>query len=125
MTACAAALNSTQADAYLLAQEQYDSIITRLRAQQAQRMTHSELEQFLDHEGRELLRRMFQAHLDERGPGSVSEPVVDAQGREHTHQRLHSRSLKTIFPASYLKSSNERFPFRVIRLALTAAMLSP
>jgi hypothetical protein len=60
-------------------------------------MTHSELEQFLNLEGRELLRRLFQAHLDERSPGEVSEPVIDAQGQEHTHQRLHSRSLNTIF----------------------------
>lgn len=60
-------------------------------------MTHSELEQFLDFEGREMLRLMLQAHLDERSPGEVSEPVIDAQGQEHTHQRLHSRSLKTIF----------------------------
>jgi hypothetical protein len=97
MTAYAVALKPTQADAYLPAQEQFDSIITRLRAPQSQRMTHSELEQFLDLEGRELLRLMLQAHLDERGPGAVSEPVIDAQGQEHIHQRLHSRSLKTIF----------------------------
>jgi hypothetical protein len=97
MTACAAALKPAQADAYLPAQEQFDSIITRLRAPQSQRMTHSELEQFLNLEGRELLRLILQAHLDERGPGAVSEPVIDAQGQEHTHQRLHSRSLKTIF----------------------------
>jgi hypothetical protein len=27
----------------------------------------------------------------------LSIPVVDASGQEHTHQRLHSRSLRTIF----------------------------
>src|SRR5262249_22357394 len=97
MTACAAALKPAQADAYSSAQEQYDSIITHLHSTQAQRMTHRELEQFLDLEGRELLRRLFQAHLDERGPGLVTEPVVDAVGQEHPHQRLHSRSLTTIF----------------------------
>ncbi|MGH6803428.1 MAG: ISKra4 family transposase [Methyloceanibacter sp.] len=99
MTACAAALKPTQADAYLSAQEQYDSIITHLRSAQAQRMTHSELEQFLDLDGRELLRLMLQAHLDERGPGAVTEPVLDAIGQPHTHQRFHSRSIKTIFGA--------------------------
>lgn len=41
-------------------------------------MTHSELEQFLNQDGRELLRLMLQAHLDERAPGEVSEPVIDA-----------------------------------------------
>jgi hypothetical protein len=95
MAACAAALGLVQADAYLPAQEQFDSIISHLRS--TDRMTHSELEQFLDLDGREMLRRMYQGYLDERGPGAVAEPVLDANGQEHTHQRLHSRSLTTIF----------------------------
>jgi hypothetical protein len=97
MAAQAAVLKPVQADAYSSAQEQFDSIKSHLRSSQAQAMTHSELEQFLNLEGRELLRLMLQAHLDERSPGMVSEPVLDAEGQEHTHQRLHSRSLNTIF----------------------------
>ena len=95
MAACAAALNPVQADAYLPAQEQFDSIISHLRS--TDRMTHSDLEQFLNRDGREILRRIFQGYLDERGAGAVTEPVVDAIGQEHTHQRLHSRSITTIF----------------------------
>jgi hypothetical protein len=95
MAACAAALDPVQADAYLSAQEQFNSIISHLRS--TDRMTHSELEQFLDVDGREILRRIFQGYLDERGPGAVAEPVIDAKGQEHTHRRLHSRSLTTIF----------------------------
>jgi hypothetical protein len=95
MAACAATLNPVQADAYLPAQEQFDSIISHLR--ETSRMTHSELEQFLNLDGREILRRIFQGYLDERGPGAVAEPVVDSNGQEHRHQRLHSRSLTTIF----------------------------
>jgi hypothetical protein len=95
MAACAAALDQLQADAYLPAREQFDSIISHLR--ESSRMTHSELEQFLNIDGREMLRRIFQGYLDESGPGAVTEPVLDANGQEHTHQRLHSRSLTTIF----------------------------
>lgn len=95
MAACAATLDPVQADAYAPAREQLDSIISHL--QTVDRMTHSELEQFLDTDGREILRRLYQGYLDERGPGAVTEPVLDANGQEHTHQRLHSRSLTTIF----------------------------
>lgn len=95
MAACAAALDPVKADAYLPALEQFYSIISHLRSTGP--MTHSELEQFLNVDGREMLRRIFQGYLDERGPGAVAEPVVDADGQEHTHQRLHSRSLTTIF----------------------------
>jgi len=95
MAARAAALKPVQADAYLSAQKQLDSIISHLRL--SDRMTHSELEQFLNVDGREILRRLFQGYIDERGPGAAAESVVDANGQEHTHQRLHSRSLQTIF----------------------------
>src|SRR5262249_15587692 len=95
MAACAAALKPVQADAYSPAREQLNSIISYLRS--TDRMTHSELEQFLDVEGHEILRRILQGYLDERGPGAVAEPVLDANGQEHTHQRLHSRSITTIF----------------------------
>src|SRR5262245_42310152 len=95
MAACAAALEPVRADAYAPAREQLDSIISHL--QTVDRMTHSELEQFLDADGREILRLLYQGYLDERGPGAVTEAVLDANGQEHTHQRLHSRSLQTIF----------------------------
>lgn len=60
-------------------------------------MTHSDLEVLLEVEGRELLRRLLQAHLDERSPGTVAEPVMGADGRAHTHQRTQTRRLMTIF----------------------------
>jgi hypothetical protein len=85
------------ADAYLAAREQLDSIITQLDSSQAQRMTHSELEQLLEIEGRELLRLLLQGHLDQRSPGAAKGPVLDATGRKHTDLRLHTRSIKTIF----------------------------
>ena len=60
-------------------------------------MSHSDLERMLEQEGRELLRRMFQAHLDVRGPGGATEPVVGADEVERTHARLHERKLTTVF----------------------------
>jgi hypothetical protein len=95
MAACAATLDPVKADAYSPAREQLNSIISHL--QTVDRMTHSELEQFLDTDGREILRRLYQGYLDQRGSGAVAEPVHDAEGQEHTHRRLHSRSLTTIF----------------------------
>jgi len=95
MAACAAALDPAQADAYLPALEQFNFTISHLRSTGP--MTHSELERFLDASGREMLRLIYQGYLDERSPGAVTKQVVDANGQEHTHQRLHSRSLQTIF----------------------------
>jgi hypothetical protein len=84
-------------DAYTAAHEQFEDLIAHLRSAEAQQMTHSDLEALLEVEGRELLRRLLQAHLDERSPGTVAEPVMGADGRAHTHQRTHTRHLMTIF----------------------------
>lgn len=97
MTSCATAPDLTKAEAYVSAREQLDSLIEQLRAPQTQRMTEDQLENLIETEGRELLRRLLQAHLDERGPGKVSEPVIDRNNREHTHQRLESWEIKSIF----------------------------
>lgn len=97
MAAYAAVLKPDQADAYAPAQEQFDSIKSRLRSAQAKSWTVNDLEEFLDVEGREIMRLCVQGYLDEQGPGRVFEPVVDSNGRQHTHQRLHSRSIFTLF----------------------------
>lgn len=81
----------------LPAEEKFNHLRTQLRAPQAQELSHSELEMLLQTEGRELLRLLFQAHLDERAPGTVTAPVTDADGFAHTPQRLHRRELESIF----------------------------
>ena len=71
----------TATDAYTAAHEKFAHLIARLRSPEAQQMTHSDLEALLEVEGRELLRRLLQAHLDERSPGTVAEPVLGTDGR--------------------------------------------
>jgi hypothetical protein len=95
MTAFAAPLKSDQADAYAPAREQLDFIIAHLKS--TLRMTFNDLEQFLKENGPEILRLCIQGFLDERGPGAVNEPVLDATEQEHTPRRLNPRSVTTSF----------------------------
>ncbi len=84
-------------EAYLPAQEKFNQLLTQLRASETQQMTHSELENLIETEGREVLRRLLQGHLDERAPGTTTIPVVDVRDRKHTHQRTHTRQLESLF----------------------------
>ena len=68
-----------------------------LKSEQAGEMTHSDLEREIEEQGRELLRRMFQGHLDLRSPGTVTEPVYDAQGTQREPTRPHERTLGSVF----------------------------
>ena len=99
MLAYAVAPTPMAADAYEAAHEKWAQLIAHLRSPEAHQMNHSDLEALLEVEGRELLRRLLQAHLDERSPGTVAEPVLGADGRAHTHQRTQTRRLMTIFGA--------------------------
>lgn len=85
------------APAYLAATEKFNQICADLQSSATQTMTHSELENRLAKEGCELLRRLLQAHFDERGPGLSAVPVVDAEGRLHAAARLHTRHLESLF----------------------------
>lgn len=77
--------------------EQFEQLVGYLKSGETRGMTHSELERELEQRGRELLRRLYQGHLDSRAPGEAGEPVRDADGDERTHQRVGERALETVF----------------------------
>ena len=85
------------APAYLAATAKFNQSCADLQSAAAQTMTHSALENRLERDGRELLRRLLQAHFDERGPGRSAVPVVDAEGQSHPTARLHTRQLESLF----------------------------
>lgn len=61
-------------------------------------LSHAELEAELDCKGRELLRRLFQEHLDLRRVREARVEVIDADGIVHgTVEAGHHRKLTTIF----------------------------
>ena len=69
----------------------------QLQSEESQELTHDKVEKLVEREGREMLRRMLQAHFDERSQRSVTAVVVDAVGVAHTHKRMHTRTLETIY----------------------------
>ena len=79
------------------AYKQLDHLVGELRSPRAQRMTHSEVEEMIKTEGWELLRRLLQAHVDERSTATVNEAVVGGDGKQRTHERGHKRDLESIF----------------------------
>src|SRR5262249_9813119 len=97
MPACAVAHALPVTDVYATAHEHFDYLIAQLHSPEVHVRTHSELEALLEVEGRELLRRLVQAHLDERSPGTVAAPVLDADGHPCSPQRCHTRHLMTLF----------------------------
>ena len=91
------ALPCPLADPFAAADQAYATITEFLRSEEARQVTHSELERQLEGMGRELIRKLLQAHLDLRQPGQAVEPVQDAAGTTLTPTAVHVRSLESIF----------------------------
>lgn len=60
-------------------------------------MRESDLERLLEGMGRDLIRKVLQAHLDLRQPGKAMEAVRDAAGTPLTPTQEHTRNVETIF----------------------------
>src|SRR3989304_2910399 len=84
-------------DSYDMARDDLESIIEFLKSSAAGTLTHSMLEDVLNERGREVLRRLLQAHIDARGPGEAATAVKGVEGIERDTARVHDRELATIF----------------------------
>lgn len=125
------------------ARAQFDDVVGFLGGQGAAVLTHAELEAELGAKGRELLRQLYQDHLDLRAEREVRLPeVVGSDGAARRYAEAgHARPLATVFgevtvgrlayrrkgeanlhPADgALKSLKFRIPRRVDRYAGTVA----
>lgn len=79
------------------ADEKYAVIKAYLVTAEAQGMSHGDVEQWLEREGRELMRPVYQSHLNERGSREPTEAVIGADGTPRNHKRVEARRLMTVF----------------------------
>ena len=71
------------------AYEKFIAITSHLSAKAPGEQTHSDIEAYLETDGRELLRLLLQEHLDQQGPGRVGEAVCGSDGVVRSHKRDH------------------------------------
>lgn len=60
-------------------------------------MRHSTIESIIANEGREVLRRLFEEHIDLRDLGDLGNYIVGSDGIVRNHKRVRERILITIF----------------------------
>jgi hypothetical protein len=85
-------------DPFAPSRVRFDDIASKLSSSTMLRMTHSAVERRLASEGRDLLRQLYQDHLDLRGPGEVATlAVVGADGVRRTQRRVRARNQLSLF----------------------------
>ena len=92
----ATARTAPPADRFVEAETTFSALVHRLQSEETARMSHSDPELLLEQQGRELMRQLLQAHLDQRAQATPTVPVVGADGVERTHQRSGTRALETL-----------------------------
>ena len=85
------------ANPFAAADQAYAAITEFLSSKEAWQVEHSQLEREVEGKGRELLRKLLQAHLDMRQPGQAVEAVRDAAGTTLEPTALHERRVESIF----------------------------
>jgi hypothetical protein len=76
----------------------FEALLTRLEGEKCMIMSHSELERVIEVDGREILRSLFQGHLDLRSAGEVDSRVVGADDNDARERgRKRERDLGSVF----------------------------
>src|SRR5687768_15787922 len=82
------------------AYEKFVEITTHLSTQMSGETTHSDMETYLESDGRELLRLLLQDALDHHGADRLREVVRGADGIVRSHKRDHMETgYKSVFGA--------------------------
>ena len=75
----------------------FDALLRKLEGSEWARLQHGKLEEALRVEGLELLRVMFEDHLNLRAQALPEGPVVGSDGETRTQRRTMTRKLMSIF----------------------------
>lgn len=82
---------------FLSSQECFFKLTRCLSSSETMQMKHSELENLITVDGRELMRRLLEEHIQLRGLGNIGSSVNGADGIKRTHKRIRKRVLITVF----------------------------
>jgi hypothetical protein len=88
-----------EADQFSLSKQKFESLVLRLSSEETSRMDHSALEALVERDGREILRQLYQDHLDLRASKEQKVERIqgsDSQYRNHRREG-ETRKLRVIF----------------------------
>jgi hypothetical protein len=57
----------------------------------------SDIEEYIQKDGRDLLKHLLLGHLEDRGIGDIGPGVIGSDGIKRTHKRIRIKKIKTLF----------------------------
>jgi hypothetical protein len=86
----------TTDEAFSAARMQMDTMVSHLQSPVSMKSTHAEIGAYAEKEGREMTRRLVQAHFDVRSAREHAVPVRGHDGVLRTYRRASRRALLTV-----------------------------
>lgn len=79
------------------ARMEFEDLIEQLLSPVAAELTHSQAEDLIERQGREVLRQLLQGWLESRGVGDIGPAIEGRDGVQRPQRHLHSRTLESLF----------------------------
>jgi len=76
---------------FTFAENKFLQMIDFLKSNEANSLNLSEAEEYLQEDGRELLRELLVGYLEKRGVGDIGQSVTGSDGIKRTHKRLRTK----------------------------------
>lgn len=88
-----------EAHQFSLSKQKFESLIRRLKSKETSQLDHAALEELVDKDGREVLRQLYQDHLDLRAAQEEKqESIQGSDGQYRNHRREgETKKLRVIF----------------------------
>lgn len=78
--------------------QSFDALVAHLGSDEVKLLTHDAVEHLIEQEGREIIRQLYQSHVDLRSLEEKERKApIGADGIERMHRRDTSRELATVF----------------------------
>jgi hypothetical protein len=97
-------------DVFDEARMEFEDLIAQLLSPVAAELTHSQAEDLIERQGREVLRQLLQSWLESRGVGDVGPVLAGQDGVQRPQRRLHSRRLESLFGTVQVERLGYRTP---------------
>jgi len=97
-------------DVFDEARMEFEDLIEQLLSPIAAELTHSQAEDLIARQGREVLRQLLQGWLESRGVGDVGPVLAGQDGVPRPQRRLHSRKLESLFGTVQVERLGYRTP---------------
>lgn len=84
-------------NSFIDAQIKFFNMTDLLKDKKMKSLDLSDIEEYIQKDGRDLLKHLLLGHIEDRGIGDIGPGVIGSDGIKRTHKRIRIKKIKTLF----------------------------